>query len=159
MNNESASRISVLVFGFVCAVTPLSPRVSAHDGATGIVKERMAAMKEMGDAMKVMGDIVKGKRPFEREAFVEGSRVVAKNSPQIPRLFPEGSGGGKSEALPRVWQEWQQFQALADRTAKEAEKLNELSSNGADSRTLRTQFMSVGKTCRSCHTDYRKKKE
>lgn len=159
MNKETACTVSALVFSLMCAAAILPFEVNAHEGATGIVKERMDAMKEMGDSMKVMGDMVKGKRPFESEAFVEGSRVVTKNSPQIPRLFPEGSGGGKSEAVPRIWREWEQFEALAERTAKEAETLNELSTNGADSRILRKQFVILGKSCKSCHTDYRKKKE
>ena len=159
MNKKSVRVVTALILSPVCATALLLSVVNAHEGATGIVKERMDAMEEMGDVMKVMGDMVKGKRPFEAEAFVEGSRVVAKNSPQIPKLFPEGSGGGESEALPRIWREWDEFEALAERTTKEAETLNDLSSNGADSRTLRKQFVVLGKTCKSCHTDYRKKKE
>lgn len=144
----------------LCLSTALLPSfASAHSGATGIVKERMDSMKEMGDTMKVMGDMVKGKRPFQVEAFVEGSKVVSKHSPNIPSQFPEGSGGGKSEALPRLWKEWDQFEAMAKRTTEEAEKLGELSMNGADPRSLKKQFIKLGKSCKSCHTDYRKKKK
>ena len=132
---------------------------SAHGGATGIVKERMDAMKEMGDTMKVMGDMVKGKRPFEADAFAEGAKIVSKHSPMIPSLFPEGSGGGASEALPKLWKEWEQFEEMSRRTAEEADKLGELSVNGAASRSLKKQFIKLGKSCKSCHTDYRKKKK
>ena len=130
-----------------------------HGGATGIVKERMDSMKEMGDAMKVMGDMVKGKRDFERSAFQQGAKTVTKHSPDIAKLFPEGSGGGVSEALPKLWLEWDQFKSLADKTTQEAHKLGELSDNGADRRALTKQFVTLGKSCKSCHTDYRKKKK
>jgi len=141
-------------------IAALAPSgVYAHGGATGIVKERMDAMSAMADAMEVMGDMVKGKRPLKREAFVDGSNVVAEHSAEITGLFPEGSSGGKSDALSKLWQQWGQFEAMAKRTQNEADKLGELSGNSGDNRSLKVQFIKLGKSCKSCHTDYRKKKK
>ncbi|MCW8885251.1 MAG: cytochrome c [Motiliproteus sp.] len=156
---KTAITIAAL-FTFFTTIGVLTPTtVFAHGGAKGIVKERMDSMKEMGDAMKVMGDMVKGKLDFEQSAFHQGAKTVSKHSPQIPKLFPEGSGGGVSEALPKLWLEWDQFKSLADHTTEEAQKLGELSGNGANRRALTKQFINLGKSCKSCHTDYRKKKK
>ncbi|MCW8887089.1 MAG: cytochrome c, partial [Motiliproteus sp.] len=143
-----------VIFSAITSTTAMG-----HGGAKGIVKERMDSMKEMGDAMKVMGDMVKGKRDFERSAFKQGAETVSKHSPKIPEFFPKGSGGGVSEALPKLWLEWDQFTSVVDRTTEEAQKLGELSTNGADRRALTKQFISLSKSCKSCHTDYRKKKK
>ncbi|OMH31753.1 cytochrome c [Motiliproteus sp. MSK22-1] len=137
----------------------VSSWASAHSGATGIVKERMDAMKDMSDQMKVMGDMIKGKQAFDVQAFIDGSAIVAKHSPEIPGLFPKGSGGHQSEALAKLWNEWERFEVKAKRTAEEADKLSELSKSGADQNALRKQFVMLGKSCKSCHKDYRKKKK
>ena len=143
----------------ILSVSLLPSVVNAHEGATGIVKERMDAMKEMGDSMKIMGDMVKGKRPFERQAFVDGASIVSKNSPQIPDLFPQGSDGHKSDALPEIWQQWSQFENKAQGTLDEAKKLQRVLDNGGDEKALKKQFVMLGKSCKSCHTDFRKKKK
>ena len=155
-------RIHFPAAGLAAALLSLSliaPQLSAHEGATGVVKERMDAMKAMGDNMKRMGAMVKGKQAFEIQAFVEGAAVVSEHSPHIPMLFPEGSGSGKSEALPKLWQQWDRFEKLAVDTSKEADKLGELAASGADEKALKRQFVMLGKSCKSCHTDYRKKKK
>ena len=65
-----------------------SLNVSAHDGATGVVKQRMEAMSDMGDAMKAMASMVKGKQAFEPALFIQSGETIAKHSDMIPQLFP-----------------------------------------------------------------------
>ena len=156
---KSGSIVHSVTFMTLLLAALLPSWVSAHQGATGVVKERMDAMKEMSDQMKIMGDMLKGKRPFEIQAFVDGSTIISKHSPEIPGLFPKGSGGHESEALPKLWHEWDRFEMKAKRAATEASKLADLSLNGEDQMVLRKQFMALGKSCKSCHKDYREKKE
>ncbi|OMH31755.1 cytochrome c [Motiliproteus sp. MSK22-1] len=151
--------IRTLSVFLLLSVTVVPSWVYAHGGATGVVKERMDAMSAMGDAMEIMGDMVKGKRPFESSAFLEGAKAVIDHSAKITVLFPEGSLSAKSEALPKLWTEWDQFVVMVKRTEKEADKLAALAENGSDSRALKKQFVKLGKSCKSCHTDYRKKKK
>jgi cytochrome c556 len=75
----------------------------AHEGATGVVKERMDLMESQKDAMKLIGDMAKGKTPFDAAKAAEAARDISVTAKKIPELFPEGSGGDKSEALPAVW--------------------------------------------------------
>ena len=154
-----SSTATAIIATAIITTNTLLPQAHAHSGAKGIVKVRMDSMKEMGDVMKVMGDMVKGKRPFERSAFHQGAKTVAEHSPKIPEHFPEGSSGGVSEALPKLWKEWDDFKSIAERTTQEAIKLGELSEGDADRRSLTKQFVKLGKSCKSCHTDYRKKKK
>ncbi|MGD9501441.1 MAG: cytochrome c, partial [Methyloceanibacter sp.] len=49
----------------------------AHEGATGVVKERMDLMDSQKDAMKVIGDMAKDKTPFDAEAAAKAANEIA----------------------------------------------------------------------------------
>ncbi len=48
----------------------------AHGGASGIVKERMDAMDEMGDVMKSLTAIMRGEKDYDADAVREGAAVI-----------------------------------------------------------------------------------
>ncbi|MEH6652516.1 MAG: cytochrome c [Motiliproteus sp.] len=138
--------------------TLFAPALSAHSGATGVVKQRMDAMETMKDEMKVMGSMIKGKRPLELPKFSQSSKTLLKHSSDISRLFPADSGGGKSETLPTIWQQWDLFNQQAKQLHTEAEKQTQLSEEGSDFPKLKQQFSKVAKQCKACHRDYKKEK-
>lgn len=130
----------------------------AHGRATGVVKERMELMKSLGDRMKETGAMVKGKTAFRSEIIASNAREIQQTAPDIIRLFPQGSLKMPTEALPRIWEEWDRFNEMTDRLIREAGKLSDVAIAG-DRREIMIQFTKVGKTCSSCHTDFRKKSE
>jgi cytochrome c556 len=73
----------------------------AHEGATGVVKERMDLMESQKEAMKVIGDMARGKKKFDAAAATKAANDISSTAKKIPELFPEGSGGGKSRRAPR----------------------------------------------------------
>ena len=81
----------------------------AHEGATGVVKERMDLMKRQQKDMKLIGDMAKGKTPFDAAKAAEAARDVSVTAKKIHELFPEGSAGGHSEAKQTIWTEWDQL--------------------------------------------------
>lgn len=144
---------ALLVSGLV-----LFSEVNAHGGATGVVKERMELMKSMGDRMKSMGDMVKGKVAFDAASIAVTAREIQQAAPEITHLFPEGSSHKPSEALPSIWEERGRFDELTEKMIQEAGKLSDVATAG-DRRSILIQFTKLGKTCSSCHTDYRKKQD
>jgi cytochrome c556 len=132
--------------------------VFSHGGATGVVKERMELMKEVGDNMKQVGAMVKGQAPFDSMTIAKNAKSISDAGPHITKLFPNDSLHKPSEALPAIWEEWDQFSALSDKLSNEANKLQEVA-QGGDKRAITMQFAKLGKVCSGCHTDYRKKEE
>lgn len=130
--------------------------VSAHGGATGIVKERMDLMKSMGDRMKKMAAMVKGKETFDAAWIAVSAQEIKQAAPEIAHLFPEGSLHKPSEALPRIWQERGRFDEMTEQMILEAGRLSDLATAG-DRRSIMLQFTRLGKTCSACHTDFREK--
>ncbi len=128
----------------------------AHGGATGIVKERMESMKSMGKAMKGVAAMVKGEAPMDDKKISEYAAALKSGATHIPKMFPKGSNEGPSEALPNIWQEWDRFEGLALQLQKDADMLANASSG--DPRSVKIGFAKVGKGCKDCHSDFRKKK-
>jgi cytochrome c556 len=130
----------------------------AHEGATGVVKERMDLMKSQQDAMKLIGEMAKGKTPFDAAKASEAAREIETTAKNIPKLFPEGSDGGQSEALPAIWGQWDRFSGDADDLAEVAGALAS-SFDGTISDDWKAEFKRVTNACKSCHQDFRKKKK
>ncbi|HAT36834.1 MAG TPA: hypothetical protein DCS82_14050, partial [Rhodospirillaceae bacterium] len=52
----------------------------AHEGAVGVVAERMATMKNMGAAMKQIKAMIKGRADYDAARVEELARAIAAHS-------------------------------------------------------------------------------
>lgn len=150
----------VLMTMIVAAVTTgvtSSVNATAHEQATGVVKERMELMKANGKAMKALSAMVKGESPYSAAEVKTLASSIQSNSNQVLKLFPEGSLQPPTEALPNIWQDWPKFESLVRQMGETSGAV----ANAADSGlgAVVPAFASLAKTCNACHTDFRKKKE
>ena len=112
-------------------VAGLTAGAWAHSGAMGVVKERMDAMKAMGDAVKRIKPMMSGAAEYDAGAVRAAARVIAVEAgAAMTGKFPEGSGGGVSEALPEVWSDGARFEALARDLEVTARGLERAAENG-----------------------------
>lgn len=103
----------------------------AHSGAMGVVKERMDAMKAMGEAVKRIKPMMSGEAGYDADAVRAAARAIAGEAgAAMVGKFPEGSGGGVSEALPAVWSDAARFEALARDLEIAARGLERAAGNG-----------------------------
>ncbi len=166
-----AGMVGVVFVGMALA---LSSVVLAHSGATGVVKERMDAMKAIGKAMKSLTVMMRGQAEYDAGAVKQAAIVVQSHAGQeMTGLFPAGSNHTPSEALPAIWQDWPRFEAMAGRLAVLAEGLERAADNGIaaastspaepDVETLallpaNQVFTMLTQSCSSCHDAFRLKK-
>lgn len=129
---------------------------AAHKGATGIVKMRMEAMKDIKDNLKLVKNMLKGKTKYRPGAVAAAAGAIKGHAVKMPKQFPEGSLKGKSEALPAVWERWQDFEAAADELARLAAELE--ASAKTNNAATRKAFAQLARSCTSCHDNFRKKK-
>lgn len=130
----------------------------SHGGATGVVKARMEAMKEMGDRMKALAAMVRGRTPFDAASAKEAADAIAVHARDVPRLFPKGSRHGPSEAVEKIWLEWPQFVAEAKNLEDRADAFGRLTGTAMSGTDLGRAFGDIGRSCKSCHGRYREKK-
>ena len=154
----SLGRSSTVAIALIAALVVASiSTVQAHKGATGIVMQRMMAMKSMGDGMKELAAMVTGKAPYDAGKTKTIADTIKKHAAGIPKQFPKGSIKGPSEDLPAIWKDWDGFKGHADELVKLADQLAGSSDNGKA--VALGFFAKIGKTCSGCHQDYRKKKK
>lgn len=120
--------------------------LAAHGGATGIVKQRMDAMVDVGRAMKTMRDAIRHSQP---ETVRDAAMRIAGHARDIPRLFPDGSFHPPSEALPEISADRAAFDALAAKLAIAAEEL------ASDAGASREAASGLADICKQCHTRFR----
>ena len=103
----------------------------AHSGATGVMKERMDAMGEMGDEMKRLAPMMRGQTEYDPDVVRNAAdTMIGHAGAQMTELFPEGSNGEPSEALDTIWEDWEEFTALAEALRTTAEGMKLAADNG-----------------------------
>ena len=126
----------------------------AHEGATGVVKERMDLMKGQQKQMKLIGDMAKGKVKFDAAKAAAAARDLGTTTKKIPDLFPEGSNGHPSEALDAVWKEWDRFTSTA-KDAEAAASALAATLDGPPGEEWKAGFKTLTDACKACHQDFR----
>jgi cytochrome c556 len=132
----------------------LSYAASAHEGhehATGVVRERMELMTDMGKRLLAISKRLRGNKELDRIA--PDARAIQEASSKITAEFPPGSTQFPTAAKPVVWQQWDDFAEKARKLQIEVEKLSTIKPTDGDA--LRAQFRAVAYACDGCHETYR----
>ena len=124
---------------------------SAHQGATGIVKERMDKFSEAKRQMRQIGAAL---REDDMAQIATISAAMLQWATEMPDAFPEGSDKAPSEAAPAIWQDQKGFHSAIDRYHEALVTLNETALTN-DSTATAAAISEVGASCKNCHRSYR----
>jgi cytochrome c556 len=121
------------------------------------IRYRQSVMNVMGRAMGPMGAMAQGKAPFN-------AAVVQKNSALVDSLIalpfnsfgPGTDKGAPTKADPKIWSESAKFKQAAEGAQKAVANLAAAAKGGEEAK-FKAAFGEVGKTCKSCHDDFRTK--
>ena len=133
------------------AATSLS--VLAHEGATGVVAERMASMKEIARHMKGFNAALKTRSSVTPE-MVAHAEGIHRRVDDLNKMFPAGSDHGHTEAKPDIWRDPKKFEAMVVAFDADAKALVAASRSG-DYGRVKSQFAAVARQCQSCHESFR----
>ena len=126
---------------------------AAHSGVkNAAVKARMDAMGGMGADMKTLGQMAKGATAFDANAARAAAASIAAHAAATPGLFQAEETDPKSEALPAIWTNFQDFTTKS--TELETVALG-LSSSISKPEDLGPALAALGQTCKSFHQAYR----
>ena len=131
----------------------------AHEGATGVVKERMAAMKTMGRAVKSLAAMFRGKIAFDQaQARQDTNTIKLHSGDALLSLFPKGSHSKASEAATRIWEDLALFIEETNKLSRFSDDLLKAIDEGKPREDVNAVFRKLTKTCSSCHKTFRQKK-
>jgi cytochrome c556 len=121
------------------------------------IKTRQELLKEMGKATKGPGDMLKQATPFDLAAVKAALAKYQVLAPKIATLFPEDSKTGeKTEALPVIWENKQDFEQRFEKLAADAKAAE---GKITDEFTFMDEFPKVVGNCGGCHKKYREEKK
>ena len=125
----------------------------AHEGVKNpAVMARMHAMKNIGADVKVLGEMAKGTTAFDAGAAQVALGRIATHAAETPGLFEAREDDPKSEALPVIWDRFDDFRT-------KALELEMIAAEGAETvsaaEDLQPILQKLGANCKSCHSTYR----
>lgn len=130
---------------------------AAHEGATGVVAQRMDVMKQMGQHMKALGAMLAGKTAFDQETAQRLAETMHQHCEHVMHMFPPGSDGHHTEATKAVWDRRPEFDARMRSFDAAIEDLVAAAASGGKPHLL-SEFERVGQECSGCHDGFRQKK-
>ena len=143
---------------FKWLVIPLSLTTAtialAHEDVENLtVKARMIAMTTIVENMPTLGEMAKGAVDFDLEQAKVGLVDIADKAKNVPELFKSDEMHPRSEALPVIWTNFDDFTAKSEALTDAATKAL---ANFSSQDDLIPSMRALGSTCKSCHSTYRK---
>ncbi|MCK0139806.1 cytochrome c [Aliiroseovarius sp. F47248L] len=133
---------------------PLTAPLFAHSEVKNpVVMERMKTMEAIRDGMKTLGDMAKGKVPFDADKATAAAAIIAESAEQVPQKFEANEMDPASEALPAIWESFDDFVQKSNDMVIAAKSVGTISNESA----LGAALGQIGGTCKACHRDYRAK--
>jgi cytochrome c556 len=143
--------VSTIRITLVSAVLLGVEGAQAHEGATGVVKDRMDRFKASKESVKQIKKALKTK---DWSAIQKEANDLQQWASEMSNFFPEGSNGKPSEAKDNIWSDWDGFLLSVESYQEGTEKLVKASSNKSLEATA-TAFKATLKSCKSCHNDFK----
>ena len=119
------------------------------------IKYRQSVMNIIGYQMGQMGSVVTGKKPYEKQEFSHYA-IIEEMLSTLPweAFMTAGTDKGNTALKSSALSKKDKFMAKAKTFETEIQKLVKAAA-GDDFNAIKAQFGEVGKSCKSCHEDYR----
>lgn len=121
-----------------------------------LVKQRQAAMTLIGKYWGPIAGIPSGKAPYNAERVATNAAYLEVLSKMPWDGFTADTKGENSRALPAVFTDTAKFKDGADAMQRSIASLAKIS-KGGDEASVKAAIAEVGKTCGSCHENFRAK--
>ena len=138
--------IFTLIF-FMTFLTPSHSNLSVEE----IIKGRKAMFSENYQNAKKISILLKSKRIEEAKPLME---KISDNYKELLNYFPENTKEGfNTEALPSIWENKDEFNALMQKASDDMIKLSKTINKVEDFRKIQKELM--WNNCSSCHNRFR----
>jgi cytochrome c556 len=119
------------------------------------IKYRRAVMTVMGTHFGRVAGMANGKIAFDPKAAADSADIALTMSTLPFVAFVPGTDRGETKAEPKIWTEQDKFKASAEQMQENMAKLQAAAKSG-NLDAIKTAGGDTGKSCKSCHDNYRK---
>ena len=124
----------------------------AHEGARGIVKERMDRFEASKTSVKQIKRALKSQAWTVIQQEAGALQIWAR---EMPIYFPEGSNEAPSEARDAIWTDWEEFLYSVQSFEQSTSNLLKASNNKSNDATARS-YKDLLKSCKACHDRFKR---
>ncbi len=149
--------IRELIKGLVCIalVCGLGTHIAFAGELERALDYRQGVMNVFSWNMKAMGAMMKGKKPYDAEAFARHADDLAKAaSLDLLAGFPEDSDQGETDALPDIWLDFEGFTQKLEALRTASRSLSKVAASG-DKAAMGDALGKTGKSCKGCHDSFK----
>ena len=153
-------KFMVVVCALLVGAIGATAAVSAEDLAAAVKERRDLMKKTVAPAAKLGGQMIKGVVPFDAAKAAKAMNDISSVPDKYVTLFPKGTEHGAikdSEALPKIWEDFDNFKAIATKLKDTSAKAAGAAEQGKG--TFTAAFNDMTKVCKQCHESYREKLE
>ena len=130
---------------------------SAQAKPEDIIKYRQSVYTVMGWNFGGLVPVIRGEKPYDKEAFAKSATIVAQMAPLAMDGFAAGSDkGAPTKAKAEIWTKTADFKEKMDKMTAETAKLALVARSGTFDE-IKKQFGATGATCKACHDEYKAK--
>ena len=129
----------------------ISQQLYAAQSAEEIIKGRKAMFSENYQNAKKISILLKSKKIEEAKPLM---KKISDNYKKLLDYFPENTKEGfKTEALPSIWENKDEFNALMKKASEDMIKLAKAIDTAEDLRAVQKELM--WSNCSACHSKFR----
>ena len=120
------------------------------------IRYRQAVMTVIGQHFGLIAAVVKGQSPYSKDE-VERNAAVLRTMSELSweAVMMPGSDKGDTTLSDRAMKEPDKFMVAAQQFESAVQKLEQSAKSG-DLEAVKAQFGEVAKSCKACHSTYRK---
>ena len=145
------NKIFVMLNSIILLIFVLVNPTFAHEGATGVVKERMDKFKMSKTMMKQINVSL---RENDFENIEKSAQKLLSWSKEMSKYFPEGSDVSPSEASKNIWLDPNGFsKAIKNFEEASLELVNQAQAENSEDSIQ--SFRNLANTCKGCHQKFR----
>ena len=153
--------VALIIVGAALAQTPPATAPAAPAGPTPAeraIEYRQSVYKIVAGNFQPLAQIAQGKADFNEEGVKRNAAHLAQIAGFIADAFPDISKEGKTRALPAIWTNRAEFDALVKDLNTHTKTLADVAENSSSAGTeFKAAVAAVGNDCKSCHEKFRAK--
>jgi cytochrome c556 len=145
-----------MVAGSVLMVLVVSSAYGKFERPDDAIAYRQSVMTLMGHHFGLMAAVIKSTSTYTKDVFAKNAQLVAAFAKLPWEAFTvAGSAAGNTQLKPEAFNQQAEFKEMAAGLESQTAKLADAAASG-DINAIKAQFGEVGKSCKDCHTQFRK---
>lgn len=140
-----------------CLTTCIASAALAQAKPEDEIRYRQSVMNVIGRAFTPMVNMAQDKIPYNKDVVARNTQIIETLAGlPWPAFGPGTEKGAPTKADMKVWSDQAKFKESSEKMQQGVTRLGQ-TVKGGDEKAIKAAIGDLGKTCKSCHDDFRLK--